>query len=78
MPSAPPPPPEVKVRTMRSDLASMAQSGGGLPKFQSVKVEGAAGAAGGSGKNIAIITLTVIAALALLGLIGYFAYRIFG
>lgn len=39
-PTAPPPPSEVKVRTMRSDLASMAKSGGGLPKFESVKVEG--------------------------------------
>jgi hypothetical protein len=38
--SAPPPPSEVKVRTMRSDLASMAKSGGGLPRFENVKVAG--------------------------------------
>jgi hypothetical protein len=35
---APPPPSEVKVRTMKSDLASMAKSGGGMPSFQSVEV----------------------------------------
>lgn len=28
------------MRTMRSDLASMAKSGGGLPRFENVKVEG--------------------------------------
>jgi len=39
-PSAPPPPSEVKVRTMRTDLASMAKSGGGLPRFENVKVSG--------------------------------------
>ena len=37
---APPPPAEVKVRTMRSDLASMAKSGGGIPRFENVKVSG--------------------------------------
>ncbi|MDR3582308.1 MAG: hypothetical protein P4L67_03480 [Candidatus Pacebacteria bacterium] len=36
----PPPPAEVKVRTMQSDLESMARSGGGLPQFQSVSVAG--------------------------------------
>ena len=38
--AAPPPPSEVKIRTMRSDIASMRASGGGVPKFQSVAVEG--------------------------------------
>lgn len=37
---APPPPSEVKIRTMRSDLSSMAQSGGGIPRFESVTVDG--------------------------------------
>lgn len=76
MPSAPPPPPEVKVRTMRSDLESMAESGGGSPKFQTVKVAGLA-VAQGKKKNAAIIALVTIAALAVLGLLGYFAYQMF-
>lgn len=37
---APPPPSEVRVRTMRSDLASMAQSGGGMPRFENVAIDG--------------------------------------
>jgi hypothetical protein len=41
--TAPPPPPEVKVRTMRSDLESMLKNGGGLPQFQNVKVSGTSG-----------------------------------
>jgi hypothetical protein len=36
----PPPPAEVKVRTMKSDIESMAKSGGGLPQFQNVSVAG--------------------------------------
>lgn len=39
--SAPPPPPaEVKIRTMRSDIESMMRSGGGAPSFQNVAVSG--------------------------------------
>jgi hypothetical protein len=34
------PPPEVKIRTMRSDLDLLAKSGGGLPQFQKIKVSG--------------------------------------
>jgi hypothetical protein len=38
---APPPPPlEVKIRTMRSDIDSMMKSGGGAPSFQNVPVSG--------------------------------------
>jgi flagellar basal body-associated protein FliL len=37
---APPPPQEVKVRTMHSDLESMAKSGGGLPRFENVAITG--------------------------------------
>jgi hypothetical protein len=40
IPGVPPPPAEVKVRTMKSDLESMAKSGGGLPQFQNVSVAG--------------------------------------
>jgi hypothetical protein len=42
IPGVPPPPAEVKVRTMRSDIASMTASGGGLPQFQDVTVAGLA------------------------------------
>lgn len=36
----PPPPMEVKIRTMRSDIESMRKSGGGMPSFQDVAVKG--------------------------------------
>ncbi len=38
LPTAPPPPQEVKVRTLKSDLVSIAQSGGGLPRYANVKI----------------------------------------
>jgi hypothetical protein len=38
LPTAPPPSEEVKVRTLKSDLASVATSGGGLPRYQNVKI----------------------------------------
>ena len=38
--TAPPPPSEVKIRTMSSDIHSMMQSGGGAPSFQNVSVSG--------------------------------------
>lgn len=81
-PSAPPPPQEVKIRTMRSDLASMAQSGGGLPQFQTVRIDlpreqqatrgqqapENGGQKIGIGKAIAILTV-----VAILALVAYFA-----
>ncbi len=42
IPGVPPPPAEVKVRTMHSDIESMTKSGGGLPQFQNVTVQGLA------------------------------------
>lgn len=39
-PNVPPPPAEVKVRTMRSDIDGIAKSGGGSPQFKTVPVEG--------------------------------------
>jgi len=66
LPSAPPPPSEVKVRTLRPDLASIAQSGGGLPKYQNVRIDGTQ--VGGQKKNINGI-LTVVAAIVLFGII---------
>jgi hypothetical protein len=38
--TAPPPPSEVKVRTMRSDIDSMMKSGGGAPTYQNVSISG--------------------------------------
>ena len=85
LPSAPPPPPEVKVRTMRSDLESMAASGGGLPRFENVPVSGLSlekATVGGkrdesSAKSHLATYMVIIAALAIV--IGgiYIAYRIF-
>jgi hypothetical protein len=86
VPSAPPPPPEVKVRTMRSDLEAMAKSGGGLPRFENVKVPGLSaekqrGAQNIQAfmpkKNIGFLAAIVFASLVVLGAIGYFAYTMF-
>jgi len=83
-PSAPPPPPEVKVRTMRSDLDAMAKSGGGLPRFENVSVAGLSmgkevpeDSAETKNKDSANVILVVVAVLALIGLAGYFVYTIF-
>lgn len=38
IPSAPPPPTELKIRTMRSDLESMQRTGGGSPQFQNIAI----------------------------------------
>ncbi len=88
-PAAPPPPPEVKVRTMRSDLDSMAKSGGGAPRFESIKVEGlvaARTAAAGAVQRVIpearkssgswAIVVAIIAVI-LLGAAGYFVYTAF-
>jgi len=77
LPTAPPPPSEVKVRTMRSDLASMAQSGGGLPKFQNVKISGltlaqrTAVAQGGKNGKYILIAVVFLIVLAVLGFVIY-------
>lgn len=87
-PSAPPPPSEVKVRTMRSDLASMAKSGGGLPQFENVKVSGLAAKGRGAQeapveapapkkKGNMLILFAAIAAIAGLGVLGYIGYQRF-
>jgi hypothetical protein len=82
--NAPPPPPEVKVRTMRSDLESMAKSGGGLPHFQSVKVEGLSAKEASlsvvseqKGKSNAKAFLITVLITAVLLVLGYFAYVFF-
>jgi flagellar basal body-associated protein FliL len=69
---------------MRSDLELMAKSGGGLPRFRTVKVTGLAmksnpvsAAARAKKEKALIIALVAIAAAAAVAYAGYFAYRAF-
>jgi predicted RND superfamily exporter protein len=78
---APPPPQEVKVRTMASDLASMTASGGGLPQFQNVKIASASPAPQDAQATVRKSSL-LVAILSIVGVVvvliaGYFAYRAF-
>lgn len=86
--TAAPPPAEVKIRTMRSDLESMAKSGGGLPRFQTVKVPGLSsqvtaqtvvmpgevGAIPGPQSNKTLIILAVVVGLIVVAAAGWFGY----
>lgn len=69
--AVPPPPPEVSVRTMASDLEYMRQSGGETPKYQSVQLPASPGRV--SGKSSAWVWW-LVGAVALVGLflVGYF------
>ncbi len=80
--TAPPPPAEVKIRTMRSDIASLvASGGGGMPGFENVKVAGlgapvssaTAKARQDSRGNLWLIVV-LIAVLAALVVVGWFLY----
>jgi flagellar basal body-associated protein FliL len=80
----PAPTAEIKVRTMRSDLASLAARGGGLPRFEKVNVEGlsisrATAPAPQQKKTsspvIPIIIFIII--VGVLGAAGWFGYDIF-
>ncbi len=64
LPTAPPPSEEVKVRTLKSDIASVAASGGGLPRYQNVKIV----AAEDKKKNITglITTIAIIVLFAII------------
>jgi len=76
----PPPPQEVKVRTLKSDLESMAKSGGGLPQFQSVPVSLSASTGGEEQSKRRIRTFFVVAAIAAVvaaAAVVYLAYRPF-
>lgn len=82
--TAPPPPSEVKVRTMRSDLESMAKSGGGMPSFTNVKVSGldapkAPGmvAVRAKSKSNFLVIILVLVLIAILAVAGWFAYTVF-
>lgn len=79
-----PPPPEVKVRTMASDLEFIAKSGGSTPQFQNVKAPGLASLTSGVSieeptepTNKVLIAAVIITAVALALAIAYFVYRIF-
>lgn len=82
--SVPPPPPEVKIRTMRSDLESMAKSGGSLPHFETVKAPGlkilsleeSKKEADKSSEKSFWIIASVVAVIVISGVI-YFGYQIF-
>jgi hypothetical protein len=80
--SVPAPPPEVKVRTFKSDLESMMQSGGGAPQYQSVRGPEAASKSGivepdDENKSPIGTAIAAVVGVLLLGGIAYFAYRIF-
>jgi hypothetical protein len=78
---AQPAPTEVKIRTMRSDLAGLAASGGGMPKFQNVKITGLSVekktdvTAEHKSDALTAIIITV-AAIVVLCVLGYFGYKI--
>ena len=80
-PSVPPPPPEVRVRTFRSDVESMSQSGGMQAQFRNVPApviskEGAAFAEAVTTNKVKII-VAVVVAIALTAGVAFFAYRLF-
>jgi hypothetical protein len=64
LPTAPPPAEEVKVRTLKSDLASIAASGGGLPQYQNVPI-----ATAGEKKRTMAGLLTTIAIIVLFAIV---------
>ncbi len=77
-----PPPTEVKIRTMKSDVAGLAASGGVLPRFQNIKVSGLSLEKGidtpeAVHKNSAIIAVLItVIAVVVLGTLVYLGYRI--
>lgn len=80
IPNVPPPPPEVKIRTLRSDLESMAQSGGSSPQFRSVAVPGVSAASEAAGEKKTKDILTAVLAVIAVGLVaavGFLVYQLF-
>jgi uncharacterized membrane protein len=80
----------VKIRTMRGDIAMMASSGGGMPRFENVHIAGlavqqkeskqeavASAARAGSKSDLALIVVLVvmIAALAAVGWLVYLKFQ---
>lgn len=84
--NVPPPPPEVRIRTMKSDLESIRQSGGGAPQFRTIRAPSlvferaeAAKKSVESKKKTGKLWLIVIPLVALvaLGAAAYLAYGLF-
>jgi hypothetical protein len=76
LPSAPPPPQEVKVRTLKSDLESVAASGGGLPRYANVHISRTE-ADQPKSKNGFMIAIAVIILLAIIiGIAVYFVNQL--
>jgi hypothetical protein len=80
----PAPTAEVKVRTMRSDLMSLAATGGGMPRFNKVNVEGlsisrmaADGAGPKKSSKPILVFLIVCVACAVLAAVGWLGYSLF-
>lgn len=79
--TAPPPPSEVKIRTMQSDIAELAASGGALPKFENVKISGlsakkesASSTARAESKNNLLLIFALIIVVAVLAIVGWLVY----
>jgi len=72
LPTAPPPPQEVKVRTLKSDLASVAASGGGSPRYANVKIEQKSGPAKKMNWSGIFMTLAIIVLVVIIGGIAFY------
>ena len=86
-----PAPPEVKIRTMASDIEALARGGGTLPAGETVAGSRAAPASGASFNMarpnfferhakailVALITIGIVGILSILGFIGYYFVRPF-
>lgn len=72
LPTAPPPPQEVKVRTLKSDLASIAASGGGLPRYANVKIAPKSDQAKSDNRSGIFMALVIVALLAIIGGVAFF------
>jgi hypothetical protein len=75
LPTAPPPPQEVKVRTLKSDLASIAASGGGLPRYENVKISRTEQQQKSTVNPLMVIVVIVLLLIIFL-IAGYFVYQL--
>ncbi len=75
LPTAPPPPQEVKVRTLKSDLASIAASGGGLPRYENVKISRTEQQQKSASNPLMVIVVIVLLLIIFL-IAGYFVYQL--
>jgi hypothetical protein len=75
LPTAPPPPQEVKVRTLKSDLASIAASGGGLPRYENVKITHTEQQQKNA-TNPLVVIVVIVLLLIIFSIAGYFVYQL--